>query len=253
MKRTELIKQLKKQGFKMPKVCSTILVNSTGKVYNLKTGRYLKPNQNNVINHKGKLYNVYKLILDAFKGEPYRSGQITHKDNNKSNTSLENIIYSRIFKPDIKIEIDPTDLKNMIRCYFEVKTDYSVYDNIETRIYLKMIIEKRNFYKSIAPDKNIEIFKIYIDGFDSKNTIAKKNGLTTRDCAIIINQFINLLIEQTKKDNLQILPFAEPKPTKTELIKKYNKELIKQGKKKIPLRKKSNKELLNEFRKVNLE
>ena len=74
-------------------------VNSSGFIFNKKTGRKIKAFKNprgylvNTISIKGerKSFSVHKAILYSFVPEPFVDAQVNHKDGNKENNSLENL------------------------------------------------------------------------------------------------------------------------------------------------------------------
>ena len=120
-----------------------------------------------------------------------------------------------------------------------------------------MITENRGFFIINSRSKYIEVYKTYIAAPDlttkSITTTAKKHGLAVRDCATIVNKFTNQLIGEILSDLekcfLRIQEYKPKKPTKTQIIKEFNKEAIKGGFKPLPLRKKSLKEKLKDFEK----
>lgn len=253
-KRAETIHQLKQDGFKLVKGFSYLYVNPQGKVYSLKTGKYLKPTARNLIKPENKYLSVPKLVLQAFAKQPYRNGQIHYIDCNKSNLAVQNIKYSRIYAPDRTPE--PVNRENLliaIRCCIQVKKRFNVNDSYQTRFYLQIITEQRQFFIYKKDLQYIEVFKTYIEGNNTTKT-ATKHGLTVRDCSVIVNQFTNLLINDilTDLENglLTIQPYEPKAPTKTQILRDYNKDLIKRGCKPLPLRQKSLKETFQECRKT---
>lgn len=250
--RNQQINQLKQNGFKMVKDCPDLYINETGKVYSLKTGEYLKPDPKNNIKAETQRLSVPKLILQAFKGETYRTGKIVYIDGNKANTTAENIKYSRLFEPGKTIEVNQTALMTAIRCYFEVEKRYTTKDSIQTRMFARLIIGERGFFIDNRKKPYIEVFKTYIEGIqNSLSATAKKHGLTVRDCSIIVNGFINQLINDILQDLkagvLRINDYQPRKKTETQILKEYNQQRKANGQKTLPLRKQSLKESLKEF------
>jgi len=253
-KRAETIHQLKQDGFKLVTGFSSLYVNQRGKVYNIKTGKYLKPTPRNLIKPENEYLSVPKLVLQAFAKQPYRNGQIQYINGNKANLSVQNLKYSRIFAPDRTHEpVNRENLLTAIRCYIQVKERFKISDSYQTRFYLQSITRQRLFFIYKKDLQYIEVFETYIEGNNTTKT-ATKHGLTVRDCSVIVNQFINLLITDilTDLENglLTIQPYKPKPPTKTQTIREYNKGLIERGKKPLPLRKKSLKEQLRDFQKT---
>lgn len=264
-KRSEIIKQLKQEGFKLISGFSYLYINPQGRVFNLKTGRYMKPVKQNTIKPESKYLSVPKLVLQAFANQPYRRGQIQFFDGNKNNVEAENMRYAQLFPPNQKPDpVKPENLLMAIRCYFQVLESFKIKDTLQTKIYLSQIADLRGFLIDNYKTKNIDVFRTYLNGNHQtqygymlgKRNIAdtaKQHDLTFRDCSIIVNQFLNMLIKEVLEDlenNLLSIQEYEPKPpTQTEKIRQYNKDLIKRGKKPLPLRKKSVKEKLKDFEK----
>ena len=264
-KRSEIIKQLKQEGFKLISGFSYLYINPQGRVFNLKTGRYMKPVKQNTIKPESKYLSVPKLVLQAFANQPYRRGQIQFFDGNKNNVETENMRYAQLFPSNQKP--DPVKSENLliaIRCYFQVLESFKIKDTLQTKIYLSQIADLRGFLIGNHKTKYIDVFRTYLIGNHQtqysymlgKRNIAdtaKQHNLTFRDCSIIVNQFLNILIKEVLEDlenNLLSIQEYEPKPpNQTEIIRQYNKDLIKRGKKPLPLRKKSVKEKLKDFEK----
>lgn len=253
-KRTELINKLKQEGYKMVTGYSYLYIHPTGKVYNLKIDKYLKRNARNYIKADNECLSVPKLALQAFANQPYKNGQISYKDGNRDNIGIENITYRRIFEPTRTP--DPVSLEKLltaIRCYFSVKERYKVNDRLQTRLYLQSITRQRLFFIEKHDLKHIEVFETFINGENTTQT-ATKHGLSTMDCSVIINQFTNILVKSIltdlEKGLLSIQPYKPKPPTITQTIREHNKWLIERGKKPLPLRKKSLKETLRDFKKT---
>lgn len=256
--RNQQINQLKQNGFKMVKCYPYLYINENGKVFNLNTGKHLQPGRRNIIKPETNELNLLKLVLQAFKGETYRAGQIVFIDGNKANITAENIKYSRLFEPGKTIEVNKDDLITAIRCYFEVEKRYTTKDTLQTALFLDIIINKRHFFYDHYNTPFIEFFKTYIVGFkNSLSYTAKKHGLTVRDCSIIVNGFINQLIadilQDLKAGFLKINDYQPRKKTETQILKEYNEQRKANGQKPLPLRKKSLKESLKEFEKLRIE
>jgi len=259
--RNDTIKELKTKGFKLVKDYNSLYINENGNVYSLKHGRYLKPTAKNLIIIENVYLNVSKLVLQAFKGEPYRSGQIHYIDGDKANVSRENVKYSSLFNTDILVIVNTTDLMTAIRCYFEVDKSFSILDAFKTRMYLQTITEITGFIRFNQSKPHIEVYKTYIGvllfGLKSIAQTAKQHGLSIRDCTIIVNSFSNELINGILKDlkagTLKEHPYKPKKPTLTEQKRHVNEYLTANGQTPIPLRKKSVKERLKEFNNLLIE
>lgn len=252
--RAETIKRLKQKGFKVITGFSYLYINQQGQVFSLITGKYIEPNTRNCIRPRGEWLSVPKLVLQEFGMQLYRSGQITYLDGDKSNMSIKNIKYSRIFAPDRTAEsVNSENLTKAIRCYIQVTERFNANDKLHTRLYLQTITKQRQFFIYYQDSKHIEVFKTYIEG-NSKNETAKKHGLGIRDCSVIVNRFINLFVSDVLHEFeaglLIIQPYKLKPITATQAIREYNREIIKIGGKPLPLRKKSLKESLQDWQKT---
>lgn len=73
-------------------------VSEDGQVKNDLTGRILKPFKNNkgyyLISLKGKHYLVHRLVAEAFLDKPDGCDIVEHKDDNPSNNSVSNLMWS---------------------------------------------------------------------------------------------------------------------------------------------------------------
>lgn len=219
--RNQQISQLKQNGFKMVKDYPYLYINKTGSVYSFRTCGYLKTDTKNSINAENKRLSVPKLILQTFKGETYRAGQIKYIDGNKANITAENIKYRRVFSPDINPEsLNNNNIMTVIRCYFQVEKKFKVRDSFRMKMYLNAIADKRQFFIDKSKLQYIEVFKTYMN---SNNTIKNANtyGLTIRDYSIIINKFKNMLIGEVLQDietgKLKVLDFKTKRHSKTQV------------------------------------
>ena len=224
--KTKSIQQLRKNGFKSIEVFNFLYINQMGKVHNLHTGKYLKPNERNYIQFAGEYISIPKMMLHAFSGQKYRAGQIEYIDGNKENITLQNLKYKRLFEPSKTNILNIKGLYTSIRCYFEVEKRFRASDTLRTKIYLQAITEKRCFFTAKNGLKNYEVLKTYLS--ELTNTIdqtAKMNGLGYKDCSIMVNELINSLISDILTDlnegKLKICGFV-PKITKTEKLKIWN-------------------------------
>ncbi|MDD4992150.1 MAG: hypothetical protein PHR83_07965 [Paludibacter sp.] len=254
-------RQLKKDGFRAVQGFESLLINETGKVYNLQTAKYIKPTSGNYIRIEKECLSVPKLVLLTFKGEQYKSGQIVYIDGNKTNLSKENIKYSRLFTSEQNNKVNAADLLTALRCYFEVDKNFKIRDNFKTRLYLQHIIEKRGFFAKYKKIQHIEVYLTYLGKhiFEQKSIIdtANAHGLPVRDCLIIINSFTNTLISEILQDlkngYLHELEYKPKQPTKTDELKQVNKYLTENGHNPVRLRKQSEKEILRDYEKFSNE
>ena len=172
--RAETIRRLKQQGFKVVTGFSYLYINQHGQIFSLITGKYVETNTRNCIRPRGEWLSVPKLVLQAFRRQLYRSGQITYLDGNKSNMSAANLKYSRIFAPDRTVEpINRENLTKAIRCYIQVTERFKANDKFQTRLYLQTITQQRLFFIFYQDSKHIEVFKTYIEGRSEERRVGK--------------------------------------------------------------------------------
>lgn len=250
---TNTVKQLKDAEFKQVKNYSNLYINQSGNVHDLTTGKCLKPTSNNYVRTQSEYLSLPKLILEAFAGQTYRAGQTVYIDGNKSNLTPLNLKYARLFEPSRTYEVNQADLMAAIRCYFEVDKRYKVKDTFQTRLFIQAITEKRRFLINKNGLPNFQVYRTYLNGLTNNLiTTAKEHGLTVRDCAIIVNDFTNVLIDEILTDlktgYLKLQDYKPKPPTETDKRKQWNEHAKATGKKTIPLRKQSLKESLKEFK-----
>ena len=107
----------------------------------------------------------------------------------------------RIYESDRKSEINAENLYTAIRCYFEVPKRYTVKDCILTRMYLTEIIRKRRFYEDNYKRSGFDIFKSYMKGVvNNMRNVSKEHDTNLKDVQIIVNDFLNLLINDILAD-----------------------------------------------------
>jgi hypothetical protein len=247
--KAENINRLKADGYKMVNGFRYLYINPFGSIYNLKTGKYSKKIY---IKPENNYLSVAKLVLQAFRNEPYRNGHITFIDGNKENLSVENIKYNRLFESNQHEEINHSELLKAIRCYFEVERRFNTKETCLTRLCVQMILGKRGFLIEKISLPNFEIYKTFITGVSNSiaNT-AKEHKLSVRDCAIVVNEFTNLLVKEILQDLeaglLCVKDYKAKAPTQTQVLKQYNEELKAKGLKPVPVRKQSAKEQLKKY------
>lgn len=189
--------QLKGAKFIQVINCNDLYISQSGTIYNINTGKYLKPNAKNIIRTEREYLSLPKLILQAFAGQRYRAGQMVYIDGNKANLTPQNLKYVRLFEPARTSEVNKTDLMTVIRCYFEVEKRFKVKDTFQTRLYLQMITANRLFLVLKSDRPNFQVYQTYMEGLTNNlTTAANQHGLTVRDCSIIVNGFTNLLIDE---------------------------------------------------------
>jgi hypothetical protein len=245
--RNETIHQLKELGFILVKGYRQLYINEVGQVYSLEHDRYLTPTAKNYIRLEKGYLSIPKLVLMAFKGEPYRSGQIHYIDGNSKNMSRENVKYSCLFPTNKSVIVNKHDLMTAIRCYFEVDKRYTIDDAYTTRRYLQTITEHRSFMQLNDSKQYIEVYKTYINvflfGLNSIVETAKVHSLSVRDCSIIVNGFTNELItdilNDLEKGKLKNHPYKQKKPTKAQQTRQSNNYLKSIGQSPMTTRNKS--------------
>lgn len=203
MKNGLTLKELKDLGFKRSNEYDFILINKTGKVYNLKKNKFVRlRTPGNYLILDEKHISVPKLILSLFKGEKVRRGQITYKDGNKSNLNAENLEYSRLFEPDSKTNIDDSRLLTVFRCYLNLKKSFGLKDKLNKQLYLRHVLEQRQFFDVYSESKHIEIFESYVYDsiYPNIQKTAEKHNKGLRDCQVILTQFLNVLIKDVFQD-----------------------------------------------------
>lgn len=257
IQRAERIKQLKENGYKRVPDISYIYLNEYGKVYNLQKDKELKPNLKNLVIIENRYLNVAKLILLVFRKEPIRAKQqIRYIDGDSDNLRIENIEYTRKYKSGLKTNVNNENLYTAIRCYFNVPKKYNIKDHILTRMYLAEIIRIRDFHIDNRNKEDIDIFKSYMQGATNNCiSIAKQHGISISDCKYIVYSFLNLLsdsiIKELEAEILQIKEYQPRPKTKTQELRELNEYLVSNGLKPVRLRKRSNREIINGWKKYS--
>jgi hypothetical protein len=253
IKKAVPIRELQKQGFKKTQI-SGLYVSKVGTAYKVNSNRFLTITAKGNVIINGKGYNFAKLILETFCKIEARSGQIVFKNGNNKDFSFENLEYKTTIKQNAPKE---TDLIQCIRFYFEVEKRFKT-SNILYKYYLYEIIKIRGFnykYKGLDFDLFLEYAKndFWTLSNNQKNTFDKFNYTATNG-KNAINKYLNLLVNECLQDFenglLQLKEFAPKQPTKTDTLRALQKKVNDYGINiKIPLRKKSTKELLNDYKK----
>ncbi|WP_134355589.1 hypothetical protein [Flavobacterium psychrophilum] len=247
------ITEIYKEGFKKTQIIG-LYASKDGDLYNHSTQRFLSITAKGTTTINGKTYNVAKIILETFYKIPIRSGQIDFKNGNNKDFSFENLEYKTTIKQPPPVA---TDLIKCIRFYFEVDKKLNK-NSLITKYYLYEIIKKRGFelkHKGLDFDLFLEYAKndFWILSNNQKNTFDKFNYTATNG-KNAINKYLNLLICECLQDFenglLKVKSFKAKQPTKTDTLRALQKTANEHGFNiKIPLRKKSTKELLRNFKK----
>ncbi len=182
--------------------------------------------------------------------------------NQKNSKKLLNILdmYNNtgLLYNEIEPETAPAE-KEIIFCislYFGIPPKFSRCD-ILFKPYLKAITDKRRYFEKISNPKEKEIFQTFIYKRISKIEISKTLINHTKKGVYLIDKNLSCLIAEIMKDYenglLQVIEYQKP-PTKRELLKNLNEKLQNCGLNiKIPLRKQSKKEIINNWRKKTNE
>ncbi|WP_134386597.1 hypothetical protein [Flavobacterium psychrophilum] len=252
VKKAVSIRELQKQGFKKTQISGLYLTNK-GLCYNSVSKRFLTiTNGKTTIN--GKAYNVAKIILETFCKIPVRSGQINFINGNDKDFSFENLEYKSTIKQPPPV---PTDLIKCIRFYFEVDKTFKT-SNILYKFYLYEIIKMRNFnykYKGLDFDLFLDYSKNdFCVLSNNQKTVFDKFNYTATNGKNAINKYLNLLVNECLQDYenglLKLKEYKPKPPTKTDTLRALQKTANEYGLNvKIPLRKKSIKELLHDYKK----
>ncbi|WP_395078126.1 hypothetical protein [Flavobacterium sp.] len=253
VKKAFSIRELQNQGFKKTQI-SGLYVSKTGKAYNYNSNRFLTATGKGTIIINGKGYNFAKLILETFCKIENRSGQINFINGNDKDFNFENLEYKSTIKQPPPVA---KDLIKCIRFYFEVDKKFTI-SNILYKFYLYEIIKMRNFnykYKGLDFDLFLDYSKNdFCVLSNNKKTIFDKFKYTATNGKNAINKYLNLLICECLQDFenglLKVKDFKPKQPTKTDTLRAIQKKAIEYGfNVKIPLRKKSIKEILNDYKK----
>lgn len=263
----ELINELLRNGFKLIKDSEYFFINSLGTVYNAKRETNVKPYRNKkgyyLITINGNTCNLAKLIIDYFGNNENRTDYIRFKDENKENLSIENIEYCTLSdlqrnKPKThhteptkrkKQELSPKTLASHYKYYteFTEKQLLSILNFKEEKLFIESrILDIRNETK----DKYLKMI-VFIDYCNSKSieTISKHYEISESNVRKLIFEGRKQLITDIKTDiaNNLFADYKEPEPEKKQTKREMLKELNLKYGLKLPLRKKSIKEKMNEY------
>lgn len=178
--------------------------------------------------------------------------------NQKNSKKLLNILDMYNNTGLLYNEIEPAtapaekDIVFCISLYFGIAPKFSRSD-ILFKMYLREIAEKRKYFDSINNPKEKEVFKTYLYQSISKVETSKLLTNHTKTGVYLIDKNLRGLVTEIMKDYenglLHVVEYQKPL-TKREVIKKVNENLQQMGiDTKIPLRKKSDKEHLNDWEK----
>lgn len=188
-----------KKGFKrIPK--TNLAINKIGTVHNTKT-RHVRTPKNVITPQYGRI-TTEKAVLWMFSKEKPRNGKIVHLDGNKSNRSLENIKYATPLQYITDENINISDLKTALRCYFSLDRNHKPRTNqIQTKFYLKEIVETRAFDKE---NENKEFHGVFRDWLTNDEIttakVAQMHSISHKGAKNVINQHINRLTAEICKD-----------------------------------------------------
>jgi len=227
-KKRILVADIIKQGYRKTTVKGLYLTKN-GKGYNSITKHYLSPTSKGLILVNGKGHNLPKLILQTFKKEPIRSGKIVFKNGIETDFYIENLEYKR---PTLLI-VSPTEseLIQCIRLYFSIENGFNR-NSLFFKYYLSEIAKIRGFNRNTTDFILFSewITPFYISGSQSKQAISKKHGYTILNGTNIINgyllQLVTECLQDFEKGYLQLKGFL-PKPPR----KKSNAQILKEFKK----------------------
>ena len=252
IKKAVQISELVQLGFKKTQICG-LYVSKTGVCYNSASMRKLSI-RNGKTSINGKAYNVAKIILETFCKIPVRTGSINFINGNNNDFNLENLEYKTTMKQPPPVA---TDLIKCIRLYFEVENNFNV-SSLLYKYYLHQVFIKSNLFWRCESCTDFDLFLEYLKNdfctSNNQKSISDKFGYTLTNGKNAINKYLNLLVaeclQNLENGILQLKDFAPKPPTKTQKLKQLQKSVNNYGLSiKIPLRKPSTKELLNQFKK----
>lgn len=198
MSKTAKSKRIQKGFKRIPE--TSLAINKLGTVYNIQTGHTRKPKT--VITPQYGRIITEKAILWVFAGEEPRSGQIMHLDGQKSNKSLENIKYATPEQYTTSEKINISDLRTTLGCYFSLDRKHKPLTNqLETKLCLKTIAEKRAFHKKNQKGRFYGVFMDWLTNHEITPTkAAEMHRISHRAAKNVINYYINRLTAETCND-----------------------------------------------------
>ena len=241
--------ELKKAGYKpVPK--SVYWLNSTGKVYNQRTGKTVNPR---IIKTDDGGFSIEKAVLWLFAGIPPRGGQIVYLDGNKANIAVENLKYTSVvtLPPET---VNRENLCRAIRCFYEIDRKAKPRpSNILIRFKLARIYKAVNFAEKHRNKPYFSVFEQWINEYENDvfepTETAPPEKITVRERQAVKAHYLNLLTAEIcaglDAGIYELKPFAL---TKAEKRKIYVAKLKKLGVT-IP-RRKSNKQRLKEWQEI---
>ena len=225
----ELIVRLKKEGYRLIPGLRGYYINETGNVVKLFIGKPLKGLKGrDLIRIENEIYNIPKLMLSAFRGQPYRKQkQINYIDGNRANLHLLNVRYATLYIDLPETIVNDLDFMNAIRCYIQVSKRYNRMDHMTTQIYLRAITDTRCFFQHYVNEPYISVFEAYLFGFRMNIAkTAKAKGMAVRDCSKIVRFYLNKLVQDILHDievgKLVVLPYQPRKKSLAQVLKEYN-------------------------------
>lgn len=200
---------------------------------------------------KPKSENIQILKMEVFKKEISIC-----KLNLKNSKKLLNILDLYNKTGLIYSEIEPATApseKEIIFCislYFGISPKFTRQHGLY-KLYLKQIADKRDFLNKILIPTERHLFNLFLTSAKPKLNISIDTIGKTRIGVYLINKNLCLLMSGIRQDYenglLAVQEYQKP-PTKRDKIKQANEYLKEMGiDAKIPLRKKSKKEIINEW------
>jgi hypothetical protein len=232
-----------------------LYITCEGKAWHKSAKREITPTQSGKIRFNGKMYVFTKII-------GYEGKKAPKKRKRKQKQPIKKTV---ILKPGSKKEFNTTkiqpaptkkDLVKCLRLYFEISEKFTP-SNILFKYFLNEIAFKRGFVFEHQKHKDFDLFLQWMQPkciFSTQNKIylSKANGYTIAHGTNAINYFLGLLVKDCLQDLengiLKIKDFAPKPPTKTDTLRALQKKATEYGFNiKIPLRKKSQRELLAKY------
>lgn len=158
----------------------------------------------------------------------------------------------------IKPENAPPE-KQIVFCislYFSIPKNFNR-SNYLFKMYLQKIVENRFFMQTINNEPEKNLFKKYLSTQKTKRQISVEETKKTTSGVYLINKNLKQLVFEIMHDYkngvLNIVEYKKP-PTKREANRKTNEYLQEMGfTERIPLKKKSQKEVLKDWEKFKNE
>jgi hypothetical protein len=233
-----------------------LYITFEGKAWHKSAKREIKPTQSGKIRFNGKMYVLTKIIDCEGKKAP-KQRKKKQKQPIKKTVHLKPASKNEFNTTKIQTAPSKKDLVKCLRLYFEISEKFTP-SNILFKYFLNEIALKRGFIFEHNKHKDFDLFLQWLQPksvFTPQNKvyISKLKGYTIAHGTNAINYFLGLLAKDCLRDlengNLKIKDFAPKPPTKTDTLRALQKKATEQGFNiKIPLRKKSQRELLEKYK-----